>query len=93
MSWHHVEDTTPRARKPHRCYVCGDPILVGEKHVRRFGYHEEGPISIRMHVECEKKTENWDTFDWESHTPYDADDIREWRQELVARKTKEGVER
>ena len=66
MSWQHFYDTKPIARKPHRCYLCGEAIEIREKHVRRTGVREGRIDSIRMHIECCKHTDaNFDEMDWE----------------------------
>jgi hypothetical protein len=71
MSWTHIEDTTPTARKPYKCYLCGLPIAKGEKHVKRYGIIEgEGRVSTRMHIACEALTRHWEDVDWEvAHDP------------------------
>lgn len=66
MSWCHIEDTTPRARKRHRCHLCDGGIEPGEVHVKRYGIGDDGPVSTRMHVRCEALTRDWDEGDWES---------------------------
>lgn len=68
MSWHHIEDTQPKARKDYDCELCGQPIPVGTKHVARSGIVEsKGPITIRLHIDCEHYTSVnlWDDGDWE----------------------------
>jgi len=65
MSWTHIEDTRPRARKEYRCHLCGYPIPVGLRHVKRFGANDSGLVSIRMHDQCEAATRGWDEQDWE----------------------------
>lgn len=68
MSWVHLEDKVVRARKPHRCYLCGEPIEKGEKYLRRSGVEEgEGFASVKMHPACEEHTKDWDEHDWECH--------------------------
>lgn len=71
MSWQHIEDKLVKARKPHRCYCCGQAIAIGEIYLRRFGYGEDGPQSFRFHPECEKETRDWDEGDWETFCPGD----------------------
>ena len=69
MSWIHTEDTKPKARKNHICELCGQSIPVGTKHIARSGFIErEGPITIRLHMDCEHYTSVnlWDDGDWES---------------------------
>jgi hypothetical protein len=74
MSWTHLNDTKPRARKPHRCELCGLPITKGEVHVARRGIGDDGPCTFRMHIDCEALTKRWDQMDWECH---DSSDFRE----------------
>lgn len=80
MSWMHVEDTKPKARKRHVCLLCGFGIEVGEVYVRRFGFGDEGPCSFEMHVRCERLTAEWrwEDADWEDH------DVGEFRVAMAA---------
>lgn len=65
--WLHLRDESVRARKPHYCFLCREPIAVGERHLVRTGIVAcEGPYSFRMHPECEAQTFGWDDGDWES---------------------------
>ena len=63
MSWQHLEDTTPKARRKYRCLLCGLPITKGQKHIKRVGVDGE-MYQMRMHIECEKLTEDWDEDNW-----------------------------
>lgn len=54
MNYHHVNDTSPKARNRYLCVGCGEFIDVGELHLKRFGYGEAGPQSDRWHFECEE---------------------------------------
>jgi hypothetical protein len=65
MIWHHVEDSEVRARKPHRCFLCCEPIAAGELYRRRNGIDEDGHVAMHMHPECEAATHGWDQADWE----------------------------
>jgi len=71
MSWTHIEDTTPKARKEHRCILCELPIEKGVVHVARFGVDDDGKVKVRMHIECEKATEGWSYEDWEVNDAYE----------------------
>jgi hypothetical protein len=64
--WVHSKDLRPKARKVHRCYLCGESIEIGEVHVRRFGFGEDGPSNFRMHAECEVRSNDPDWWDWEA---------------------------
>lgn len=87
MSWTHLSDTQPRARKTYPCRVCLENIEVGEKHVARRGVGDEGPVTIRFHDECERITKSWDLMTWETHCPGDCtrQEVREAleRRDLV----------
>lgn len=64
--WTHIEDTTPKARKEYRCYLCGLTIPQGIKHVKRVGADSgEGLVTVRMHEQCEMVTRDWHWDDWE----------------------------
>ena len=65
MSWTHLRDTKPTAKIRHACYLCGEPIRIGEQYVYRVGSDGDGVIVMKMHVECEKATYEWDDMDWE----------------------------
>ena len=71
MSWTHLRDEVPKARKPYRCGVCNSLIGVGEKHVARTGVGDDGPETFRMHCECEEYSCEWKEDEWESHYPGD----------------------
>lgn len=79
MSWTHLEDTTPKARKEHRCYLCELPIPKGTVHVARSGVDEDGFNKFRMHTDCEKITKPWGWEEWECH------DAWEFREDLKKR--------
>lgn len=54
MSYTHVNDSSPIARKRHVCMGCGESIAPGEKYLRRFGFGEYGPQTDTWHFECEQ---------------------------------------
>lgn len=67
----HLRDERPRARKPHRCYLCGESIPAGEVHVRRTQADGDGVGSFRMHGECEAESRSWGWWEWEGISPGD----------------------
>lgn len=73
MSWIHLEDSTPVARKPYRCYLCDLRIEAGERHVKRAGINDDGLCSVRMHAECCAMASTWDEDAWEC---IDASEVR-----------------
>jgi hypothetical protein len=85
MSWLHLEDSTPKARKSHLCHLCNLPIAIGEVHVKRSGVGDNGMESIRMHEVCEKVTHGWDEDSWEYSEPCD------FREELADYLKRQGI--
>jgi hypothetical protein len=71
MSWIHIEDTTPKARKDYRCLLCERLIPKGIIHVARFGVGDEGKVKVRMHTACELMTRKWGVEEWENQDPYE----------------------
>jgi hypothetical protein len=69
MSWTFLSESTPKARKDHSCILCDQAIPTGATHVARRGIDHDGPVTIRMHTECEAETKGWDDGDWESNDP------------------------
>jgi len=57
------------ARKKHRCYLCGEDILPGEKYSRSNGISYGDFWSSAFHLECIAVTGYWDDGDWESFEP------------------------
>lgn len=78
MSWSHLNDTRPKARKPHNCFLCGMSIPAGETYVRRSGITSDGLLCFAMHVPCESKTRSWGQDEWDCHDP---DDFRHYELE------------
>ncbi len=52
MSFEVISDTTPVARKQHRCVWCGEPILKGQKHFHQVGKMYGDIQANRWHFEC-----------------------------------------
>lgn len=74
MSWQHIRDETPTARKTHQCFLCGQNIDHGTRHVRRTGTQDKEFQAFRMHAECDAFTrKHWDAGDWESFSPGELD--------------------
>ena len=78
MSWTHLGDTKPKARKRYHCDLCNLPIDVGTVHIARRGINDDVPITMRMHLRCEEITrlKKWDDAYWESN------DASEFRKNL-----------
>ncbi len=77
-----LSDEWVRARKQHRCELCGESIEVGDRHRRWVGKDGGELVTGRIHEECMRVTEidKWDYIDWESFC--DPADFRVRRQEL-----------
>lgn len=78
MGWTHFSDTKPKARKAHVCELCGLSIAVGQEHVARRGVNDGEIMTLRMHPDCERVTQDWHQDDWECGMDHHA-----FRQELA----------
>jgi hypothetical protein len=79
----HLNDTTPVARKDHRCLLCGLQIAKGEKHLARRAVFEGEIGTDRMHLECHQVTldNGWTNDDWENQDEqYFRMELQEWRE-------------
>jgi hypothetical protein len=78
--------TYPVARKEHRCYLCGRPIVEGQVHIKRVGLYEGDFSSTRMHMRCENATRDWDEEEWGTHDEFEfreVYEVAEWADKLV----------
>lgn len=57
-------DTTHTARKPHRCYWCGEVIEVGTPYVRWANFVDGGVSVVSVHPECKEAWDNGYRQDW-----------------------------
>lgn len=65
MGYTHLIDIQPKSRKEYRCYLCGESIPIGERHVKRTSVDDDVIHSTRMHTECEAESSTWKFDDWE----------------------------
>ena len=82
MSWTHLGDTIPKARKEYHCDLCGLKIVVGMLHIARRGAFEGCGVTQRMHIDCEQVTHNWTLNDWENS---DESEFREEKARFFAK--------
>lgn len=71
LTYQLIRESTPVARKPHRCIWCGEAILVGVKH-----WHEISKYDVlqnhRWHQECrEASCEYFLNGDGPEFSPYE----------------------
>ena len=59
-------DRVIKARKEHRCSLCGLRIRRGATYVFRQGVEGREHWRMRMHAVCDDATSRWDYVDWES---------------------------
>jgi len=69
VSWRHLKDSEPVARRDHSCFLCGQQIPAGEQYVRRVGFDDRELVTTTMHTECDVETWDWDQTDWETFSP------------------------
>jgi predicted RNA-binding Zn-ribbon protein involved in translation (DUF1610 family) len=60
--------TFPKARKPHRCDSCAEPIEVGTRYVRWRCFMDGSAMTNKMHEEC-YSVHNAEGGTWE-YTPF-----------------------
>ena len=66
MSWTYISESKPTAKKQYNCFLCGESIFKGEKHLSRTGADNGKIYSFRTHFECNDETLGWNRMDWES---------------------------
>lgn len=71
MSWKHLKEATPKARKPHQCWLCDGDIPAGSTYVYRAGLDGRHMVTMHMHAECEAVTHNWEADEWETFSQGD----------------------
>jgi hypothetical protein len=72
MSWKFLRENNVKAKKSHKCLCCGESIEKGANYIERVGV-DDVIISMKMHIECEKATSEYDNEDWEIFEEYSLD--------------------
>ena len=68
--------TQPKARKQHKCYLCGGPIVYGERYFRHSGKCDGEFFDYCYHDEC---SDLIDSYSREfNETEWDHDAIWDW---------------
>ncbi len=83
MSYQHIRDEHPTARKEHSCDLCGLAISVRTSHVKRTGSYDGRMDVFRMHIACEMVTRNWGVNEWEN--PGSEEEFREEKARFFAK--------
>ena len=86
MSYTHFNDTTPKAAKDYFCELCDRKINKGEKHIARRGVFDNEVETLRMHIDCENLSQEWDDNQWENQ------DVFEFRKDLELLKKREIIQ-
>lgn len=66
-----LSTSVPKARKHHRCWLCGLPIEIGHLHIKYVGVYDGEFASTRSHMECDAYTKGWKEEDYECHDEYE----------------------
>jgi hypothetical protein len=67
----HLGRTTPKARKPHRCWLCGLTIPIGEVHCKDACIIDGDFNSARAHLTCDGLIRGWKEEDYECHDEWE----------------------
>ena len=80
-----LSDDNVKARKQHRCDLCGEAIAIGEEHRHWTGKDGGEFLASHQHLECVAVTvaDRWDAMDWECHS--DQAEFRARRDEIRAK--------
>jgi hypothetical protein len=54
MSWTFLSESTPVARKDHKCSWCGQPITKATRYIYSSGIWEERVVVNKTHPECDE---------------------------------------
>ena len=65
-----------KARKPHKCHLCMQEIVVGEKYQRESGKYDGDFFDRCSHMHCAKMIAEY--LSERQEQEYDAEFIREW---------------
>jgi hypothetical protein len=64
-------DQLIKARKKHRCHLCGLRIRKGATYYLREGAEGTEHWRVRMHAVCRNVSSGWDDDDWMCHNEWD----------------------
>lgn len=68
---HVFPKTTRRARREHKCTWCGADIKRGEEYIRWLSIDEDHGFTNKMHVDCNKASDDDYLQCGEGYMPYD----------------------
>lgn len=71
-------DKLIRARKQHRCDLCGRRIRKGATYYLREGVEGREHWRLKMHAVCRDATLDWDLDQWEVWTPGNAPEFQRY---------------
>ena len=71
----------PIARKGHKCFLCGEEIHAGEKHIRFSGKYDGMMFDHRFHPLCSWMIEKYCRAN--DKTEYTEDSVIDWVEETV----------
>lgn len=71
-----------KARKDHRCDVCGKPILKGCEYVVESQKHDGEIYIFHRHIHCNALLEAYQASNWCDGDEYSIDEFVEWLSDL-----------
>ena len=84
------KSTCPKARKDHKCDLCGGTIHIGEKYHRYSGKYDGDMFDEKYHLICQNIINSYcdETGDWE----YNNDCIQDWLRDKYCYDCKHGAD-
>ncbi len=71
-----------KARKDHKCDVCGKPILKGREYVFVSQKYDGEINTFHQHIHCDALLEAYLASDWYDGDEYSLDEVWEWLSDL-----------
>lgn len=80
-----------KARKGHRCDVCGKPIIKGREYVYVSQKYEGEIQTFHQHIHCDALLNAFMESDWFDGTEYSIDEVHEWLSDMCNELFHDGI--
>lgn len=79
-----------KARKSHRCDVCGKRIIPGREYIYASQKHDGEIQTFHQHIHCDALLDAFMDSDWYDGTEYSVDEVSEWLSDMCCDLFREG---